>query len=91
MDAWCWPLQLQQEGEAQPDAACAGNASAEVLLSSIHCLMRNKFERLQERARRKKQASKGQQKRLPAVSSVIKDFDEDDEDDDDFDDEDYED
>ena len=44
---------------------------------------------LQERARRRKQASKGQQKRLPAVSSVIQDFDEDE--DDDYEDDDYED
>ncbi len=44
---------------------------------------------MQERARRRKQASKGQQKRLPAVSSVIQDFDEDD--DDDYEDDDYED
>ncbi|CAL5223679.1 g6230 [Coccomyxa viridis] len=50
---------------------------------------RQRVAREKERARRRKQASKGQQKRLPAVSSVIQDFDEDE--DDDYEDDDYED
>ena len=43
---------------------------------------------LQERARKRKQASKAQQKRLPASGGVIADFDDED---DESDDEDYED
>ena len=80
-------MKLLARVEAHLVATCACNGQCVSPALVRHAISWRVLVRLQERARRKKQASKGQQKRLPAVSSVIEDFDEDD--DDDFDDEDY--